>query len=349
MLRVNNLDFWASMLSFHKAVESDFSAVNELIITNLHSDVGLVENIGHYIVGSGGKRLRPVVVLLSALANGYRGKQHLTMAAVIEFIHTATLLHDDVVDVSALRRGRETANNQWGNAPSVLVGDFIYSRAFQMLVSVGDMPIMGVIADATNVISEGEVQQMSNAGNSAIDEATYYEVIYRKTAKLFEAAARIGAMLAAREGGVVHGDAKSRDTDSSDTDSSDAMAAYGKHLGLAFQIADDVLDYQGDSEATGKNIGDDLAEGKMTLPLIHARDHLNEEQKQLICSAITSKSAEHFESILAAVRQSSSLDYSTMQAQEQAELAKQSLTQLPESDLKTVLSDLADFAVSRIS
>jgi len=349
MLRVNNLDFWASMLSFHKAVESDFSAVNELIITNLHSDVGLVENIGHYIVGSGGKRLRPVVVLLSALANGYRGKQHLTMAAVIEFIHTATLLHDDVVDVSALRRGRETANNQWGNAPSVLVGDFIYSRAFQMLVSVGDMPIMGVIADATNVISEGEVQQMSNAGNSAIDEATYYEVIYRKTAKLFEAAARIGAMLAAREGGVVHGDAKSRDTDSSDTDSSDAMAAYGKHLGLAFQIADDVLDYQGDSEATGKNIGDDLAEGKMTLPLIHARDHLNEEQKQLICSAIKSKSAEHFESILAAVRQSSSLDYSTMQAQEQAELAKQSLAQLPESDLKTVLSDLADFAVSRIS
>ncbi len=344
MLRVNNLDFWASMLSFHKAVESDFSAVNDLIITNLHSDVGLVENIGHYIVGSGGKRLRPVVVLLSALANGYKGKQHLTMAAVIEFIHTATLLHDDVVDVSALRRGRETANNQWGNAPSVLVGDFIYSRAFQMLVSVGDMPIMGVIADATNVISEGEVQQMSNAGNSAIDEATYYDVIYRKTAKLFEAAARIGAMLAAKERAAVHGDAKSRDADIGN-----AMAAYGKHLGLAFQIADDVLDYQGDIEATGKNIGDDLAEGKMTLPLIHARDHLNEEQKQLICSAIKTKSAEHFESILAAVRQSSSLDYSIMQAQEQAELAKHSLAQLPESDFKTVLSDLANFAVSRIS
>ena len=336
MLRVIHLDLWASMLSFHKAVESDFSAVNELIIANLYSDVGLVENIGHYIVGSGGKRLRPVVVLLSALANGYKGKQHLTMAAVIEFIHTATLLHDDVVDVSALRRGRETANNQWGNAPSVLVGDFIYSRAFQMLVSVGDMPIMGVIADATNMISEGEVQQMSNAGNSTIDEATYYEVIYRKTAKLFEAAARIGAMLAVEEeeGGPVN---------------TDAMATYGKHLGLAFQIADDILDYQGDSEVTGKNIGDDLAEGKMTLPLIHARDHLDEEQKQLICSAIESKSAEHFEKILAAVRQSSSLDYSVMQAQEQAELAKLSLVQLPESDLKTVLSDLADFAVSRIS
>ena len=326
------------MLPFHKAVESDFSAVNDLIIANLHSNVGLVESIGHYIVGSGGKRLRPVVVLLSALANGYKGEQHLTMAAVIEFIHTATLLHDDVVDVSALRRGRETANNQWGNAPSVLVGDFIYSRAFQMLVSVGDMPIMGVIADATNVISEGEVQQMGNAGNSAIDEATYYEVIYRKTAKLFEAAGRIGAMLAAKERGSVD----------SDTLISDAMAAYGKHLGLAFQIADDVLDYQGDSEQTGKNVGDDLAEGKMTLPLIHARDHLNEEQKQLICSAIESKSAEHFEKILAAVRQSSSLDYSVIQAQKQAELAKQSLGQLPESELKTVLSDLADFAVSRI-
>jgi octaprenyl-diphosphate synthase len=335
----HNLDFKAFMLPFHKAVESDFSAVNDLIIANLHSNVGLVENIGHYIVGSGGKRLRPVVVLLSALANGYKGKQHLTMAAVIEFIHTATLLHDDVVDVSALRRGRETANNQWGNAPSVLVGDFIYSRAFQMLVEVGDMPIMGVIADATNVISEGEVQQMGNAGNSAVDEATYYEVIYRKTAKLFEAAGRIGAMLAAKE---------NHNADR-DFHGSDAMAAYGKHLGLAFQIADDVLDYQGDSEETGKNVGDDLAEGKMTLPLIHARDHLGEEQKQLICAAIESKSAEHFEKILEAVRQSSSLDYSVIQAQEQAELAKQSLARLPESKLKTVLFDLADFAVARIS
>ena len=331
------------MLSFHKAVESDFSAVNELIIANLQSNVGLVENIGHYIVGSGGKRLRPVVVLLSALASGYQGKQHLTMAAVIEFIHTATLLHDDVVDVSALRRGRETANNQWGNAPSVLVGDFIYSRAFQMLVDVGDMPIMGVIADATNLISEGEVQQMGNAGNSAIDEATYYEVIYRKTAKLFEAAARIGAMLAAEEADLFVGDSAILDA------RTDAMAAYGKHLGLAFQIADDVLDYQGDSQSIGKNVGDDLAEGKMTLPLIHARDHLDDQKKQLICSAIESKSAEHFEKILAAVRQSSSLEYSVTQAQEQAELAKQSLAQMPESDFKAVLSDLADFAVSRIA
>lgn len=317
------------MLPFHKAVESDFSAVNDLIIANLHSNVGLVENIGHYIVGSGGKRLRPVVLLLSALANGYQGKQHQSMAAVIEFIHTATLLHDDVVDVSALRRGRETANNQWGNAPSVLVGDFIYSRAFQMLVEIGDMRIMGVIADATNVISEGEVQQMANAGNSSIDEAIYYEVIYRKTAKLFEAAARVGAILAAVE--------------------PESMAAYGKHLGLAFQIVDDVLDYQGDSQSTGKNIGDDLAEGKMTLPLIYARDHLDEQQRQLICTAVESKSAEHFEAILEIVRQSSSIDYCIEQAQQQAELAKQALDGLPDSDLKVVMAELADFSVARLS
>ena len=183
-----------------------------------------------------------------------KGQQHLSVAAVIEFIHTATLLHDDVVDVSALRRGRETANQQWGNAPSVLVGDFLYSRAFQMLVELGDMDIMGVIADATNVISEGEVQQMANAGNSDIDEKIYFEVIYRKTAKLFESAAQIGAILASAD--------------------SQPMADYGRHLGMAFQIIDDVLDYQGDVSSIGKNVGDDLAEGKMTLPLVHARDHL---------------------------------------------------------------------------
>ena len=317
------------MLSFHKAVEQDFSAVNDLIINNLHSKVGLVENIGHYIVDSGGKRLRPVVVLLSALANGYQGKQHLTVAAVIEFIHTATLLHDDVVDVSALRRGRETANQQWGNAPSVLVGDFLYSRAFQMLVELGDMDIMGVIADATNVISEGEVQQMANAGNAGINEDTYNEVIYRKTAKLFESAAQIGAILAS-------GDQQS-------------MADYGKHLGMAFQIIDDVLDYQGDVSAIGKNVGDDLSEGKMTLPLIYARDQLDASERQMICQAIENKSAENFSGILAAVKSCGSLDYSIGQAKLQAELAKKALAGLPESQFKTVMADLADFSVSRLS
>lgn len=317
------------MLSFHKAVEQDFSSVNELIIENLHSNVGLVENIGHYIVDSGGKRLRPVVVLLSALANGYRGDEHLSVAAVIEFIHTATLLHDDVVDVSALRRGRETANQQWGNAPSVLVGDFLYSRAFQMLVDLGDMEIMRVIADATNVISEGEVQQMANAGNSSIDENTYYEVIYRKTAKLFESAAQIGAILASAE--------------------QQAMADYGKHLGLAFQIIDDVLDYQGDVSTIGKNIGDDLAEGKMTLPLIHARDHLEAPQRQVICQAIESKNADNFAEILSAVQSCGSLDYSVEQAKVHAELARKALISLPNSQFKTVMEDLAYFSVSRLS
>jgi octaprenyl-diphosphate synthase len=317
------------MLSFHKAVEQDFSAVNDLIIDNLHSKVGLVENIGHYIVDSGGKRLRPVVVLLSALANGYQGKEHLSVAAVIEFIHTATLLHDDVVDVSALRRGRETANQQWGNAPSVLVGDFLYSRAFQMLVDLGDMDVMGVIANATNVISEGEVQQMANAGNADIDEKISFEVIYRKTAKLFESAAQIGAILASVD--------------------QQPMADYGKHLGMAFQIIDDVLDYQGEVDAIGKNVGDDLAEGKMTLPLIHARDQLVGAEREVICQAIEMKSADNFSDILAAVKSCGSLDYSIEQAKLQVELAKQALAGLPDSQFKTVMADLADFSVSRLS
>lgn len=317
------------MLSFHKAVEQDFSAVNELIIDNLHSTVGLVENIGHYIVDSGGKRLRPVVVLLSALANGYSGNKHLSAAAIIEFIHTATLLHDDVVDVSALRRGRETANQQWGNAPSVLVGDFLYSRAFQMLVDLGDMDIMGVMANATNVISEGEVQQMANAGNANIDQHTYCEVIYRKTAKLFEAAAQIGAILAEAE--------------------QQPMADYGRHLGMAFQIVDDVLDYRGDVDAIGKNVGDDLSEGKMTLPLIHARDNLDPTQCQVICQAIETKSAENFSQILSAVQDCGSLDYAIEQAVVESGLAKKALEKLPDSQYKTVMVDLADFAVSRLS
>jgi octaprenyl-diphosphate synthase len=317
------------MLSFHQAIKEEFSAVNDLIVSQLQSDVGLVENIGHYIVDSGGKRLRPVVLLLSALANGYSGSQHVKMAAVIEFIHTATLLHDDVVDVSALRRGRETANAQWGNAPSVLVGDFLYSRAFQMLVAVGDMPIMGLMADATNVISEGEVQQMANAGNSTICEDIYLQVIYRKTAKLFEAAAEAGAVLAGTE--------------------TEAMANYGKHLGMAFQIVDDVLDYQGDVETIGKNVGDDLAEGKMTLPLIFARDHVDEAQRRLICDAVTNKSKQQFSAILEAVQDSGGIAYSMDLARREADLAKQALARLPDSQFKSVMAELADFSISRLN
>lgn len=317
------------MLPFHQAIKQEFASVNELIIDQLQSDVGLVENIGQYIVESGGKRLRPVVVLLSALANGYSGSQHIKMAAIIEFIHTATLLHDDVVDVSALRRGRETANAQWGNAPSVLVGDFLYSRAFQMLVDIADLPIMGLMADATNVISEGEVQQMANAGNPEVTEAMYLQVIYRKTATLFEAAAQAGACLAG-------------------TDQS-AMAAYGNHLGMAFQIVDDVLDYQGDAQATGKNVGDDLAEGKMTMPLIYARDNGDSAQCSYICETISNKSVENFAEILSLVQGSGGIDYSMQYARQEALLAKQALKNLPESHFKAQLSDLADFSVSRLS
>ncbi len=310
------------MQPFHQAVENEFSEVNKLIVSQLHSDVGLVENIGHYIIDAGGKRLRPVVVLLSALANGYQGVDHLKMAAVIEFIHTATLLHDDVVDVASLRRGRQTANAQWGNAPSVLVGDFLYSRAFQMLVEIEDMPIMSVMANATNVISEGEVQQMANAGNPDISEEIYRQVIYRKTAKLFEAAAQIGACLAGKN--------------------QDAMIAYGKHLGLAFQIADDVL-------VTGKNIGSDLAEGKMTLPLIFARDNARPEDASLIRKAITDKTADDFGAILAVVNTSGGLSYSRQQGAKEVELAKLALVGLPEGEYKNVLLDLAEFSISRVN
>ena len=316
------------MAFFHNAVADEFESVNQLILSSLKSDVGLVENIGGYIVDSGGKRLRPVLVLLSALANGYAGgRDHIKVAAIIEYIHTATLLHDDVVDVSALRRGRKTANEIWGNAPSVLVGDFLYSRAFQMLVEISDMSIMSVFADATNVISEGEVQQMANAGNPDLDEQTYRQVIYRKTAKLFEAATECGAVLG-------------------EADRS-AMKDYGKHLGMAFQIADDVLDLKGDVSAIGKNIGDDLAEGKMTLPLIYARDNSGIEESKLIRNSIADKSAENFDQILQIVSASGGLDYSLNKAREHAELAKKALQPLSDSGYKQVLLQLADFAISR--
>ena len=316
------------MAFFHNSVTDEFQSVNQLILDSLKSNVGLVENIGGYIVDSGGKRLRPVLVLLSALANGYcNGKDHIKIAAIIEFIHTATLLHDDVVDVSALRRGRETANEIWGNAPSVLVGDFLYSRAFQMLVEIADMSIMSVFADATNVISEGEVKQMVNAGNPDLDESTYREVIYRKTAKLFEAGMECGAILAGSD--------------------KQAMKDYGMHLGMAFQIADDVLDLQGDVNVIGKNIGDDLNEGKMTLPMIYARENCTPEQKVTIRDAISNKSSEKFDQILKIVTETGGLDYSLDKAREHSNIALNALQGLPESKYKKVLSELAAFAVSR--
>ena len=316
------------MTFFQSTVANDLCAVNQLILDNLQSDVALVGNVGSYIIDSGGKRLRPILVLHSALANNYaKGENHLKIAAVIEFIHTATLLHDDVVDLSQLRRGRQTANAVWGNAPSVLVGDFLYSRAFQMLVEIADMQVMGTIANATNVISEGEVQQLANAGNSNLDEQTYLEVIYRKTARLFEAACECGAIIA--------------------DGNREAMADYGKYLGMAFQIADDVLDLKGDVEVTGKNIGDDLAEGKMTLPVIFARDNADLQDKQLLQQAFESKSSEKFDQVLEIVTKSGGLEYSLKRAQENCDLAKKAIQPLKDSEHKQVLLKLADFAIAR--
>lgn len=314
--------------NFLKVVEKDFDIVNSLIIEYLESDVGLVENIGHYIVDAGGKRFRPLLVLLSALANGYKGADHTKMAVIVEFIHTATLLHDDVVDVASLRRGRQTANIQWGNAPSVLVGDFLYSRAFQLLVQVADMSIMRVMADATNVISEGEVKQMSNAGNAELTEITYRDVIFRKTAKLFEAACRVGAILASVE----------------EAD----MLEFGKHLGMAFQITDDLLDYHGNRQVIGKNIGSDLAEGKMTLPLIYTRDYGNQKISKLIRKSVATKSAEGFELILDEIEKSGGLLYCQAQAESEVRLAKNSLKALPSTKYKDALIELADFSIQRV-
>lgn len=326
------------MLSFHQVVESEFNQVNELILSQLHSDVGLVENIGQYIIDAGGKRLRPLLVLLSANSCGYnslsqsKGNQHASLAAIIEFIHTATLLHDDVVDTSDLRRGRATANAKFGNAPSVLVGDFLYSRAFQMLVAIGNMDIMKIIADTTNIISEGEVQQLINAGNPDTTEAAYNEVIRKKTAQLFDAAAETGAVLAGAT-----------------TEQQNAMGRYGHHLGMAFQLVDDALDYNGNTEDLGKNVGDDLAEGKPTLPLIYAMKHGTTAQTELIRAAIKEGGIEQMDAIMDAIHATGALDYTMNSAQEHSAQAKNCLTSLPTSKEQQAMLELTDFAIQRNS
>ncbi len=318
------------MLSFHQVVQQDFEAVNQTIIEQLHSDVGLVENIGHYIVDAGGKRLRPLLVLLIAKSFAYKGKHHIDLAAIIEFIHTATLLHDDVVDISSLRRGRETANAKWGNAPSVLVGDFLYSRAFQMMVAIRNMDIMAILSDTTNVISEGEVQQLVNAKDPKVDEDNYLSVIHKKTAALFEAACEIGAVIAS----------------CSDSEREQAKR-FGYHLGMAFQLIDDALDYHGDAEALGKNVGDDLAEGKPTLPLIFAMRKSNKGDAKLIEKAICEGGLDQLKQIVDIVHSSGALTYVQQKAVEQAELAKAVIQDFPNSEYKNALNDLADFSVSR--
>ena len=314
----------------YSLIGSDMIAVDAVIRSRLHSDVVLVRQVAEYIIQSGGKRLRPALVLLSAGALGYRGSSHHELAAVIEFIHTATLLHDDVVDESDLRRGRETANALFGNAASVLVGDFLYSRAFQMMVEVGDLRIMRVLSDATNVIAEGEVMQLMNCHDADLDEARYLQVIRYKTAKLFEAAARLGAIL-----GQGSAEIEQR------------MADFGMHLGTAFQLIDDVLDYSGAEAETGKHLGDDLAEGKPTLPLIYVMQNGTAEQAACVRKAIEYGGREDFQAVLSAIRATGALEHAKQQAKNEADLAASALDKLPASPYKDSLLELALFAVAR--
>jgi len=311
-------------------IADDMKAVDAVIRARLHSEVVLVRQVAEYIIAAGGKRLRPALLLLAAGAVGYRGTHHQELAAVVEFIHTATLLHDDVVDESDLRRGRDTANALFGNAASVLVGDFLYSRAFQMMVSVGSMRVMEILADATNVIAEGEVLQLMNCHNADIDIPSYLQVIRFKTAKLFEAATRLGGVI----GGV------SREVE-------EGLAQYGMHLGTAFQLIDDVLDYSGEEDETGKHLGDDLAEGKPTLPLIHVMRNGSTEQAACVRHAIESGGRDDFPNVLVAVRASGALDAAREHARSEARRAIDALLPLPASIFKDSLLELADFAVAR--
>jgi len=316
--------------SIRSLIAGDMAEVDALIRRRLDSDVVLIRQVAEYIIGSGGKRLRPALLLLAAGAVDYKGSDHYELAAVVEFIHTATLLHDDVVDESELRRGRSTANAAFGNAASVLVGDFLYSRAFQMMVSVQNMRVMEVLADATNTIAEGEVLQLLNVGNAAVDEAAYLEVIRRKTAKLFEAAARLGGIIGGASAAVESG-----------------LAEYGTHVGTAFQLMDDVLDYSGHLEEIGKNLGDDLSEGKPTLPLIHVMKNGDPSQSALVRRVIEEGGRDEFEQVLAAIRETGALDYAKAQAAREAAVARAAIATLPHSLYRDSLLNLASFAADR--
>jgi octaprenyl-diphosphate synthase len=311
-------------------VAEDMQAVDRLILRRLESDVVLINQIGHYIVGSGGKRLRPLAVLLSARACGYQGSRHTDLAAVVEFIHTATLLHDDVVDGSELRRSRETANAVWGNEASVLVGDFLYSRSFEMMVDVENMRVMDILSHATNRIAEGEVLQLLNCNDPDTTEERYMEVIRRKTATLFEAGTRLGAVLA-----------------ESPEEIENAVADYGLQLGIAFQLVDDALDYRADGDALGKNLGDDLAEGKPTLPVIRAMESGTDKERTLLRQAIESGGRDRIADVAAAIESTKAIDYTIGLARRYAQEAKDAARLLPESAQRTALEKMADFAVSR--
>lgn len=316
--------------SIYSLIENDMAAVDAMIHARLQSDVVLINQLGHYIVNSGGKRLRPALAILSARACGYQGEQHANLATIIEFIHTATLLHDDVVDGSDMRRGKETANNLWGNEASVLVGDFLYTRAFEMMVEMDSMPLMKILSHTTNIIAEGEVLQLLNCNDPDTSEAAYLEVIHHKTAKLFEAAGQLGAVI-----------------NHADESLEQAMAKYAMHLGSAFQLVDDLLDYSESSETIGKNIGDDLAEGKPTLPLIYAMQQGDSEQTALIRHAIEHGERERIDEIIEVIQTTGAIDYTFQAAKNEAEQAKSALAILPDSVYKTALLSLADFSVER--
>jgi octaprenyl-diphosphate synthase len=320
----------ATSLAIFAPIEAGMLAVNGVIRKQLHSDVALVNQIAEYIINAGGKRIRPALVLLMARAHGYQGDHHHSLAAIVEFIHTATLLHDDVVDESSMRRGRETANALFGNAASVLVGDFLYSRSFQMMVDIDSMRVMRILADATNVIAEGEVLQLLNMNDPDVDEARYVQVIRSKTAKLFEAAGELGAVIAgASEADIA------------------AAARYGAALGTAFQLIDDALDYTGNAADIGKNVGDDLREGKPTLPLIWLMENGSERQRELVRSCIENGDEQHFDEILAAITQSGAIEYTHRKAEQAAAEASAVISGLPPSEFKSSLLQLPAFAVDR--
>lgn len=313
-------------------VGADFKAVDKFIVDQLYSNVPLVENIGHYIVDAGGKRLRPLLVLLAAKTCKIDTQQHVALASVIEFIHTATLLHDDVVDMSSLRRGRPTVNENWNNPSSVLVGDFIYSRAFQILVTLGNMKIMEIIADTTNRIAEGEVLQLISKNNPNPTEQNYMQVIENKTAILFQAAGQCGAILA-----------------DATLEEELALKRFGMHLGTAFQLIDDVLDYDGDSDSLGKNVGDDLAEGKPTLPLIYALEHCSTEQAQLIRQALSDEAlqVERLNQVIEIVKDCGALDYARQLAKAESDQALACLDALPPSEYRDALTAMVEFSSTR--
>lgn len=320
-----------------KLIKSDMDRVNSLIQTSLYSDVVLINQVSKYIINSGGKRLRPILVLLSTNAfcygkESYQQKENhnITLAAVIEFIHTATLLHDDVVDESELRRGKDTANKLWGNAASVLVGDFLYSRAFEMMVGVGSMKVTEILSHSTNTIAEGEVLQLLNCNDASTTEEQYLEVIHFKTAKLFESASQLGAVITTQDEAI-----------------ETAMAKFGMHLGTAFQLIDDVLDYSASSEEMGKNVGDDLAEGKPTLPLIYTMKHGSDEQSKMIKEAIEKGGLDQIEAITQTIQDTGALDYTRAIAKKEAQQAIAQLEVIPDSDYKQALITLAHFSVER--